>query len=156
MTRSLRLSVLFCGILSKGSVLRQGARAASFPSWALARRHVRERKDLSLGVGNSTRNSHLAQMGRARNLLKPVTLSEAFTFPHKPYVHHLHTRANTRHAKVPGHSQSKSASSFPSIQTPQARRGSNKQSFLDGFSSKGLSRLQHLKHFHCLVCLLVL
>lgn len=95
-------------------------------------------------------------MGRARNLLKPVTLSEAFTFPHKPYVHHLHTRANTRHAQVPGHSQSKSASSFPSIQTPQARRGSNKQSFLDGFSSKGLSRLQHLKHFHCLVCLLVL
>lgn len=80
-TGSLHLSVLFCGILSKRSVSRQEARAASFPSWGLARRHVRERKELSLGVGNSTRNSHLAQMGRARNLLKPVTLSEAFTFP---------------------------------------------------------------------------
>ena len=156
MTGSLRLSVLFCGILSKGSVSRQEARAASFPSWGLARRHVRERKELSLGVGNSTRNSHLAQMRRARNLLKPVTLSEAFIFPHKPYGHHLHARANTTHAQVPGRSQSKSASSFPSIQTSQVRRGSNKQSFLDGFSSKGLSHLQHLKHFHCLVYLLVL
>lgn len=54
---------------------RQGAKAASFPSWGLARRHVRVRKELSLGVGNSTRNSHLAQMGRTRNLLKPVISS---------------------------------------------------------------------------------
>lgn len=43
---------------------RQGARAASFPSWGSARRHVRVRvsvrKELSLGVGNSPRNSTLA------------------------------------------------------------------------------------------------
>lgn len=66
---------------------RQGARAASFPSWGLAKRHVRVRKELSLGVRNSSRSSHLAQLGRARNRLKPVASSEAFTFPNRPQAH---------------------------------------------------------------------
>lgn len=86
-TGSLFWMSLLCGVWIKDQPGRQGARAASFPSWGLARRHVRVRKELSSGVGNSTRNSHLAQLGRARNLLKPVTSSEAFAFPRRPHAH---------------------------------------------------------------------
>lgn len=108
---SVRMSFL-CGIWIKNLPGKPGARAASFPSWGLARRHVRVRKEISLGVGNSIRNSHLAQLGRARNLLKPVTSSEAFIFPHRPHAH-LH---QSQHNAFAGSSTlSKKANIFLSI-----------------------------------------
>lgn len=112
MTGGLFWMSFLCGVWIKDQPGRQGARAASFPSWGLAKRHVRVRKELSLGVGNSTRNSHLAQPGRARNLLKPVSSSEAFTFPCRPHAH-LH---QSQHNAFAGSSRfSKQADIFLSI-----------------------------------------
>lgn len=78
----------------------------------MAKRHVRVRKELSLGGGNSTRNSHLAQRGRSRNLLKPASSSEAFTFPCRPAAH-LH---QSQHNAFAGSSRlSKQADIFLSV-----------------------------------------
>lgn len=136
---------------------RQGARAASFPSWGSARRHVRVRKELSLGVGNSPRSSHLAQLGRARNLLKPVTSSEAFTFPHGPRAHLHQSRHN---ASADPSTLSKPANVFLSVNPNPTRktwlRTRSQTKLLGWLSPKGLSHLQHLKHLHCLAYLLLL
>lgn len=79
---------MLCGVLKKGSAWKLRTQAASFPSWGLARRHVIVRKELSLGVGNSMRNTRLAQLGKARKRLKSVTSSEAATCPKGPGGHH--------------------------------------------------------------------
>lgn len=115
---SVWMSVL-CGVWIKDQPGRPGARTASFPSWGLARRHVRVRKELSLGVGNSTRNSPLAQLGRARNLLKPVTLSEAFICCRRPHAH-LH---QSQHNAFAGSSLlSKRANIFLSVSPNLTRK----------------------------------
>lgn len=108
--------------------------AASFPSWGRARRHVRVRKELSLGGGNSTGNSPVAQLQRARNLLKPETLPVAFAFPDSPHVRLRQSQHNASSGS--SHSPGKLAPSFLPVHSPHLTLGSEPTS-----STKPLGRL---------------
>lgn len=105
--------------------------AASFPSWGQARRHVRVRKELSLGGGNSTGNSPVAQLQRARNLLKPETLPVAFAFPDSPHVRLRQSQHNASagSSRSPG----KLAPSFLPVHGPHLTLGSEPTSSMKPF-----------------------
>lgn len=137
------------GLYSQNPSTRQGASIwMSFLCGVLRKESAWETRSQSciisfLGLGQETRTTSpegtlirsrkqhkelsFSPTGKSTQLLKPVTSSEAFTFPNGPHVH-LHS-ANTKRLQAPACTRGMPTSFFLSNQIPHLRLGSGRVSY---------------------------